>query len=62
MDKHKDKLWHTFATSGRVEDYLRYRGIDPLPPAINGVREEESGYGNRPKTASDDRRPDSAGI
>lgn len=62
MDKHKDKLWHTFATSGRVEDYLRYRGIDPLPPAINGVQEEESGYGNRPKTASDDRRPDSAGI
>ena len=62
MDEHKDKLWHTFVTSGKVEDYLRYRGIDPGPTAINGVQEEESGYGNCPKTAFDDRRPDSAGI
>ena len=58
----KQKLWHTFAASGKVEDYLRYRGIDPMPQAVNGVQEEESGYGDRPKTASDDRRLDSAGV
>ena len=54
-----DKLWHTFAATGKVEDYLRYRGVT-LPGASNV--KEESGHGNRPKTASDDRRPDSQGI
>lgn len=62
MRMDKDKLWHAFTHSGRVEDYLRYRGIDLMPRATNGVQEEESGYGERPKTASDDRRPDSAGV
>ncbi len=57
----KDTLWHTFAHSGRVEDYLRYRGIDLTQPATNRIQEEVS-YGDRPKTASDDRRSDSAGV
>ena len=60
MDKRK--LWHTFTHSGKVEDYLRYRGIVVTPRATDSIVEEESGYGNRPKTASDDRRPDSAGV
>lgn len=55
----KDKLWHTFAVTGKVEDYLRYRGV-ALPGAINV--KEESGHGNRPQTAFDDRRPDSQGV
>ena len=56
----QDKLWHTFAQSGKVEDYLRYRGI-ALPQVTNSVK-EESGDGHCTKTASDDRRPDSAGV
>ena len=56
------KLWHTFEHSGRVEDYLRYRGIDLPPMATNRVQEEAAAYGDRPKPASDDRRSDSAGI
>ncbi len=55
-----DKLWYTFAQSGRVEDYLKYRGVT-LPQTTNSVK-EESGYGQRPQTASDDRRPDSQGV
>ena len=62
MDKDKDKLWHTFAQSGKVEDYLRYRGLVPASRGENSVKKEESGYGNRPQTASDDQRPDSAGV
>ena len=38
----KDKLWHTFTHSGRVEDYLRYRGIDLTPRATNSTQEETS--------------------
>lgn len=55
------QLWQTFARSGRIEDYLRYRGIDPVPGAVC-KREEASAYGDCPKTASDDRRPDSPGV
>lgn len=57
----KEALWHTFARTGRVEDYLRYRGVDPIPTITNSVK-EGSGYDHRPKTTSDDRRADSAGI
>lgn len=60
MDKRK--LWHTFTHSGKVEDYLRYRGIVVTPRATDSIGEEESGYGERTKTASDDRRSDSAGL
>ena len=56
----KDTLWHTFAHSGRVEDYLRYRGID-LTAATAAVQEEVS-YGDRPKTASNDRRSGSERV
>ena len=58
----KKKLWHNFTHSGRVEDYLQYRGIVVTPRATDGLQEEESGYGNGSKTASDDRRPDSASV
>ncbi|MBQ8684078.1 MAG: hypothetical protein IJ518_06160 [Clostridia bacterium] len=60
MDKWQ--LWHAFMSSGRVEDYLRYRGVDL--PGYTAVCKQEEGqaYGDRPKTASDDRRPDSAGV
>ena len=51
-----DRLWHTFAQTGRVEDYLRYRGIDLPDAATNSVQEEGAVDGHRPKTASDDRR------
>ncbi|MBQ9860559.1 MAG: hypothetical protein IJO76_07815 [Clostridia bacterium] len=51
------KLWHTFQSSGRVEDYLRYRGID-LAAMSACVREEATTDGNGTKTTSDDRRPD----
>lgn len=57
----KDTLWHAFAHSGRVEDYLRYRGIDLTSRATNSTQEEGS-YDHRTKTASDDRRIDTAGI
>lgn len=57
----KEKLWHTFTHTGRVEDYLRYRGVELTQRATNSIQEEVS-YGDRPKTASDDRRPDSAGV
>ncbi len=56
------KLWHTFTHSGKVEDYLRYRGIVVMPQTTDSVVEEESGCGICPKTASDDRRSDSASI
>ena len=55
----EEMLWRTFAQSGRVEDYLRYRGL--VPAAANQIQEGEAD-GSRPKTASDDRRSDSAGV
>ena len=58
----KGRLWHNFTHSGRVEDYLRYRGILSEQRATDSIQEEASAYGERPKTASDDRRPDSAGV
>ncbi len=45
-------LWHTFAASGSVMDYLRYRGID-----MSVAREEES-RGEQRQTAPYDRRAD----
>ena len=57
----KKKLWHNFTHSGKVEDYLRYRGITVTQRATDSIAEEESGYGGS-KTTSDDRRPDSAPL
>ena len=54
-------LWTVFQTTGRVEDYLRYRGVS-LAAGDNVVQEEGDGYGKRPKTASDDRRPGNTGL
>ena len=59
MDKRR--LWHNFTHSGKVEDYLRYRGIAVTQRATDSIAGEESGYGGS-KTASDDRRSDSAGV
>lgn len=59
MDKRK--LWHNFTHSGKVEDYLRYRGIAVTQRATDSIAEEGSGYGSS-KTTSDDRRPDSAPL
>ena len=46
--------WKRFAETGRVEDYLRYRGVDiyqsPAP-----IAKETAAY------AVDDRRPDYSG-
>lgn len=56
MDEHV--LWQQFSVTGRVEDYLRYRGVT-LP--INSAKREEEDYGGN-KTASDDRRSDPAGL
>ncbi|MBQ5840366.1 MAG: hypothetical protein IIW40_00250 [Clostridia bacterium] len=55
------ELWNIFEQSGRVEDYLRYRGIF-VPAAANSVGEANEGYGKQPKTASDDRRPHRSGL
>ena len=50
------KLWHTFQSSGRVDDYLRYRGID-LPQVTDCVGGETQD-GNRAEETLDDRRSD----
>lgn len=57
----KGKLWHTFTHSGKVEDYLRYRGITVTPRATDSIQEEGGGNGGS-KTASDDRRTDPASL
>ena len=56
----KDALWNTFAHSGKIEDYLRYRGVNLAEPPTG--EKEGMGHGHRPQTASDDRRPDPAGV
>ena len=56
------KLWHTFTHSGKVEDYLRYRGIVVTPGATDSIGGEESDYGQRSQTTSHDRRSDSAEL
>ena len=58
----KEKLWQTFAHSGKVDDYLRYRGIAVTQQAINRADEEGSDNGKRAKTASYDQRSDSAQL
>ena len=48
------ELWEQFAKSGRVEDYLRYRGVMNVTGA---TQREEDDYGGR-ETTFDDRRSD----
>ena len=63
MNQHD--LWDAFANSGRIEDYLRFRGVDlytarigktGAPGAENAVRKEGSGH------AADDRGADHTGV
>ena len=55
------ELWQTFQKSGRVEDYLRYRGLS-VTVTTNTKETGEQAYGEQPNTASDDRRPDYTGL
>ena len=52
----EQELWRRFSQSGRVEDYLRYRGLE-VPLGGRNAVEREDAYG-RDKTASHDRGPD----
>ena len=54
----EEELWRRFSQTGRVEDYLRYRGVTMPPGGINSVGQEDA-YG-RDKTASHDRWSDRA--
>ncbi|MCI8554212.1 MAG: hypothetical protein HFJ80_04625 [Clostridiales bacterium] len=61
-------MWDAFVRTGRIEDYLRYRGVDIYTSrtgretspaavnAVNSVSKEENSH------ASNDRRPDHSGI
>lgn len=48
-------LWNAFLKTGRVEDYLRYRGVDPYSSTAISSTEEASAH------AGDNRRPDHSG-
>ena len=61
---HQD-MWDAFAKTGRIEDYLRYRGVDIYTARIghsaptssaHSATDEENGH------AADHRRPDHTGI
>ena len=58
----QEKLWAVFQKTGKVEDYLRYRGIVVTPGATDSIGGEESDYGKRSQTTSHDRRSDSAEL
>lgn len=46
-------MWDAFARTGRVEDYLRYRGLD--------VSEMQNMQNREDRHRHDDRRPDHQG-
>ncbi|MGI6265262.1 MAG: hypothetical protein ACOYJY_07390 [Acutalibacteraceae bacterium] len=48
----RPSLWNVFTQTGRVADYLRYRGIDPAEETATQEAVEHEG---------DDRRPDYSG-
>lgn len=52
------ELWNQFSLTGRVEDYLRYRGVIFPQGAENVVKGDDAHGGD--KTASHDRRIDPA--
>lgn len=49
------RLWDAFLKTGRVEDYLRYRGVDIYQSTAAPSAKEA------PAHAGDDRRPDHSG-
>lgn len=51
----EQQLWNAFIKTGRVEDYLRYRGVDIYQ--TTGL----SSAGEASVHAGDDRRPDHSG-
>lgn len=51
----EQQLWNAFLKTGRVEDYLRYRGVDIYQ--TTGISSTEGASGH----AGDDRRPDHSG-
>lgn len=53
-------LWKAFTQTGRVEDYLRYRGVIHTA-GDNVVQEGGAGHGHT-KTAYHDRGPDPSRI
>ena len=59
MDEN-ERLWQRFAHSGRVADYLRYRGVE-VPETLAGIKGEQT-FGQRDEAASDHRGADPAGI
>lgn len=54
----QEKLWATFQKTGKVEDYLRYCGIDVYAAGANSTAEEENG---ETVNEADHRRTDRAG-
>lgn len=49
----EEKYWNSFETSGKIEDYLRYKGIQNLDgETIGGVNEvtESEGSSNQGST------------
>ena len=59
MDEN-ERLWQRFAHTGRVADYLRYRGV-ALTDATAGIKGDQT-FDQRDKTAPDHRGADPAGI
>ncbi len=39
----QEKLWAVFQKTGKVEDYLRYCGIDIYTTGVNSTAEEQHG-------------------
>lgn len=54
----KDRdMWNSFVKTGRVADYLRYRGVD----VFRSCAEKHSPYGRGEACKHDNRRPDNKG-
>ena len=54
----QDKLWAAFQKSGKVEDYLRYCGIDTFDAGANAVPVQSAQEGQH---ETDNRRTDNSG-
>lgn len=50
-----DQLWNAFMKTGRIDDYLRFRGVDIYDVPVVSSTEEA------PAHAGDNRRPDHSG-